>query len=55
MVIVPARQTRARLTTTSACVELDELTSYCNRRGLYTYSERLHEQRLRNPRLSACC
>ncbi|WP_300615626.1 GGDEF domain-containing protein [Dokdonella sp.] len=40
------RQTRTRLTTAERLVQTDELTGLCNRRGLYTYLERLHEQRL---------
>ncbi|MFC4819941.1 sensor domain-containing diguanylate cyclase [Dokdonella ginsengisoli] len=40
------RQTRTQLTTAERLVQTDELTGLCNRRGLYMYLERLHEQRL---------
>jgi diguanylate cyclase (GGDEF)-like protein len=40
------RQTRTQLSTAQRLVQTDELTGLCNRRGLYTFLERLGEQRL---------
>lgn len=40
------RQARTQLTTAERLVQTDELTGLCNRRGLYMYLERLHEQRM---------
>ncbi|MBO9661648.1 GGDEF domain-containing protein [Dokdonella sp.] len=40
------RQARTQLTTAERLVQTDELTGLCNRRGLYMYLERLHQQRL---------
>ena len=40
------RQTQTQLSTAQRLVQTDELTGLCNRRGLYMFLERLHEQRL---------